>query len=283
MGSFSWWSRADGPRAVTTEAAGATQYTVPLRPGKIQGFAIFVYNPSDLTEFITGSANPISPGAPVPATIGVSDDRHHPAGGGTARGQLSHRRPHPAALLSVGPRAMAVRALLPGGCRGQPWDQRPAAARPRRLDHQERGHPAGRRDCRITQRGHRPSGQGILPEPATGRLTSSRPGTHSATAHPDPGNSRRRSPGSQTPETPTQRRRIAANSIASDAAAGGNHQVERQLQTVTHRRGGDMSRIADSALPSEWRDCRGERHRIGGSVHPHGLAARVARAVRRRC
>jgi hypothetical protein len=72
VGSFSWWSRADGTRAVTTEAAGATQYTVPLRPGKIQGFAISVYNPSDLTEFITGSADPISPGAPVAATIGVS-------------------------------------------------------------------------------------------------------------------------------------------------------------------------------------------------------------------
>jgi hypothetical protein len=72
VGSFSWWSRADVARSVTTEAAGATQITPPLRPGKIQGFAIFVYNPSDLTEFITGSADHISPGAPVPATISVS-------------------------------------------------------------------------------------------------------------------------------------------------------------------------------------------------------------------
>jgi hypothetical protein len=72
VGSFSWWSQADGAHAVTTEAAGATQYTVPLRPGKIQGFAIFVYNPSDLTQFITGSADHISPGAPVPAQIAVS-------------------------------------------------------------------------------------------------------------------------------------------------------------------------------------------------------------------
>jgi hypothetical protein len=71
VGSFSWWSLADG-HGVTTEAAGATQFTMPLRPGKIQGFAIFVYNPSDLTEFITGSADHISPGAPVPATISVS-------------------------------------------------------------------------------------------------------------------------------------------------------------------------------------------------------------------
>ncbi len=84
VGSFSWWSRADGGRAVMTEAAGATQDTVPLRPGKIQGFAIFVYNPSDLTEFITGSADHISPGAPVPAEIAVSTT-------GTVR-QMGHER-----------------------------------------------------------------------------------------------------------------------------------------------------------------------------------------------
>src|SRR5262245_12930937 len=47
--TFAWWSPVDGSRVVTTYAAGATQETVPIRPGKIQGFAIFVYNPSDLT------------------------------------------------------------------------------------------------------------------------------------------------------------------------------------------------------------------------------------------
>ena len=72
VGSFSWWSPVDAARSVTTEAAGATQDTVPLRPGKIQDFAIFVYNPSDMTQIITGSADHISPGAPVPATISVS-------------------------------------------------------------------------------------------------------------------------------------------------------------------------------------------------------------------
>lgn len=55
-----------------TEADGATQYTVPLRPGKVQGFAVFVYNSSDMTQVITGSADPISPGAPVSPQIGVS-------------------------------------------------------------------------------------------------------------------------------------------------------------------------------------------------------------------
>jgi hypothetical protein len=67
-----WWSRVDGAHEVQTEAAGATQYTVPIRPGKIQGFVITVYNPSDMTQVITGSADPISPGAPVPPQIGVS-------------------------------------------------------------------------------------------------------------------------------------------------------------------------------------------------------------------
>jgi hypothetical protein len=66
------WNPVDGARVVQTEADGATQYTVPLRPGKIQGFAIFVYNPSDMTQVIIGSADPVSPGAPVPPQIGVS-------------------------------------------------------------------------------------------------------------------------------------------------------------------------------------------------------------------
>jgi hypothetical protein len=62
--SSAWWN-LDGSRVVQTEADGATQYTVPLRPGKVQGFAIIVYNPSDMTQVITGSADPITPGAPV--------------------------------------------------------------------------------------------------------------------------------------------------------------------------------------------------------------------------
>jgi hypothetical protein len=81
VGSFSWWSRADGGRAVMTEAAGATQDTVPLRPGKIQGFAIFVYNPSALTEFITGSADQHQPGRAGPGRDRRVDDRHRPADG----------------------------------------------------------------------------------------------------------------------------------------------------------------------------------------------------------
>jgi hypothetical protein len=39
-GSYGWWYPVDSARAVTTEAAGATQDTVPLRPGQLQGFAV---------------------------------------------------------------------------------------------------------------------------------------------------------------------------------------------------------------------------------------------------
>ena len=67
-----WWSQADWAHEVDTQAAGASQETVPIRPGQIQGFAITVYNPSDMTQVIVGSADNISPGAPVPSQIAVS-------------------------------------------------------------------------------------------------------------------------------------------------------------------------------------------------------------------
>jgi hypothetical protein len=68
--SAAWWN--PDARVVETQADGATQYTAPIRPGKVQGFAIFIYNPSDITQVITGSADPVSPGAPVSPQIGVS-------------------------------------------------------------------------------------------------------------------------------------------------------------------------------------------------------------------
>ena len=67
-----WWSPVDGAREVHTQAAGASQYTVPIRPGEIQGFVITVYNPSDMSQVIIGSAGSISPGAPVAPQIAVS-------------------------------------------------------------------------------------------------------------------------------------------------------------------------------------------------------------------
>jgi len=68
--SSAWWNL--DARVAETQADGATQYTAPMRPGKIQGFAILVYNPSDVTQVITGSADPVSPGATVSPQIGVS-------------------------------------------------------------------------------------------------------------------------------------------------------------------------------------------------------------------
>jgi hypothetical protein len=161
--SFAWWNPIDGAHVVQTEAAGATQYTVPLRPGKIQGFAIFVYNPSDLTPVHRRQRRPDQP-ARRSAPDRRIDDRHNPADGGAARGQLPRRRPHPAALLPVGPRAVAVGSLVPERRRRQPGNQRPATARPGRLDHQDRGRSAARRDRRRGDRGHRSCGHGVLPE-----------------------------------------------------------------------------------------------------------------------
>jgi hypothetical protein len=72
-GSYAWWYSVDSAREVTTQAAGATQDTVPLRPGQLQGFAVLIYNPSDLTQRIMGAPeSAISVGAPVPSQIAVA-------------------------------------------------------------------------------------------------------------------------------------------------------------------------------------------------------------------
>jgi hypothetical protein len=72
-GSYAWWYPIDSARNVTTQAGNATQDTVPLRPGQLQGFAITIYNPSDLTQRILGPpSNAISDGAPVPPQIAVA-------------------------------------------------------------------------------------------------------------------------------------------------------------------------------------------------------------------
>lgn len=72
-GSFAWWYSVDSARNVTTQAAGATQDTVPLRPGQLQGFAVLIYNPSDVTQRILGAPeSAISIGAPVPPQVAVA-------------------------------------------------------------------------------------------------------------------------------------------------------------------------------------------------------------------
>ena len=72
-GSYAWWYSVDSARDVMTQAAGVTQDTVPLRPGQLQGYAILIYNPSDMTQRILGApASAISIGAPVPSQIAVA-------------------------------------------------------------------------------------------------------------------------------------------------------------------------------------------------------------------
>jgi hypothetical protein len=72
-GAYRWWYAVDSARNVQTQADDQTQDTVPLRPGQLQGFAVWVYNPSDVTQRILGApGNTISPGAPVPPQIAVA-------------------------------------------------------------------------------------------------------------------------------------------------------------------------------------------------------------------
>ena len=72
-GSYAWWYAVDGARDVRTQAADATQDTVPLRPGQLQGFAVLIYNPSDVTQRVLGAPGyTISLGAPVPPQVAVA-------------------------------------------------------------------------------------------------------------------------------------------------------------------------------------------------------------------
>src|SRR5258708_4334641 len=64
-----WWSRVDGAHEVQTEAAGASQYTVPIRPGQVPGFVINGYHPSDMTQGIVGGRHPLPPRASLSPPI----------------------------------------------------------------------------------------------------------------------------------------------------------------------------------------------------------------------
>ena len=54
-GQSGWWYPPDYNRQVTTEADGATQTTVPIRPGHRQGFFIQVFNFTRMTQTVLGS------------------------------------------------------------------------------------------------------------------------------------------------------------------------------------------------------------------------------------
>jgi hypothetical protein len=53
-GPSSWWVPRDVAAATFAEADGVRQTSVPARNGHLQGFAVTLYNPSDLTETILG-------------------------------------------------------------------------------------------------------------------------------------------------------------------------------------------------------------------------------------
>jgi hypothetical protein len=53
-GQFAWWYPQDSRHQVDSVADGAQQTTVRIRSGQWQGFAIGIYNTSDLTETIIG-------------------------------------------------------------------------------------------------------------------------------------------------------------------------------------------------------------------------------------
>ncbi|MGH3273002.1 MAG: HAAS signaling domain-containing protein [Streptosporangiaceae bacterium] len=67
-----WWYPQDRALTVYTTADGASQVTVPIRPGQRQGFFVDINNPSDWTQTVLGPAYGWqSPGSPF-AQVGVS-------------------------------------------------------------------------------------------------------------------------------------------------------------------------------------------------------------------
>jgi hypothetical protein len=75
-GSSGWWYPQDYTRQVTTEADLATQTTVPIRPGRRQGFFIQLFNFTAMTQTVTGSGlDGFGPngGTSVQVTMSTSD------------------------------------------------------------------------------------------------------------------------------------------------------------------------------------------------------------------
>jgi hypothetical protein len=78
-GSSAWWYPQDYTRQVTTYADGATQATVPIRPGQRQGFIIEVFNLTGMTQTVLGSnLRGFGPngGTSVRVTLSTSDPDH---------------------------------------------------------------------------------------------------------------------------------------------------------------------------------------------------------------
>jgi hypothetical protein len=80
-----WWYPQDSAQEVMTTADGATQITVPIRSGQRQGFAIGIYNPTDVTQTIVGpGGGSVSPAA-LTAQVTVNVPNRNIDNGGTSR------------------------------------------------------------------------------------------------------------------------------------------------------------------------------------------------------
>jgi len=79
QGTSAWWYPQDYTRAVITSADGATQTTVPIRPGQRQGFVIELFNYTGLTQTVLGTtADYTAPDNGSNTRIGVSTvDSYH--------------------------------------------------------------------------------------------------------------------------------------------------------------------------------------------------------------
>jgi len=88
-GASGWWFPQDYNREVFTTTDGATQSTVPFRPGRRQGFFVSIDNPTGVTQTILGPA--YGPGVPgdspgsAVVQIGVSVPNLNVDRGGTSR------------------------------------------------------------------------------------------------------------------------------------------------------------------------------------------------------
>jgi hypothetical protein len=84
-----WFYPQDAAREVVTTADGVTQTTVPIRSGQRQGFAVGIYNPTDVTQTIVGtpSVPGLGPDSPAGQTaqVAVSIPNRDINGGGTSR------------------------------------------------------------------------------------------------------------------------------------------------------------------------------------------------------
>jgi hypothetical protein len=88
-GSSLWWYAQDDDHQRETQADGATQMTVPVRPGQRQGILINIYNPSDVTQTVLGPGTGVNEFHDTmgvqPGQVRVSVPNANVGGGGETR------------------------------------------------------------------------------------------------------------------------------------------------------------------------------------------------------